>query len=254
MFVQHLLEIPSVLAMDPELVILDPSEIPLLRQAVVFLSKIREAPPLKVTQKGNLPRSFVHAINHLVATSDPELQKIQAKYKPSSEWQAHRLHRLRLLLTMAGCIKKRSGYFSLTRVGDDILRASDWGGLYYRLFMVLGWELNWGFQDSFDELPVIQAAVVFELYIVREMATDYTRAEDMAQAFLRAFPGAMDEVTVTIDPPEISMMKCFSARFLDGFCIPLGLTQSAAADGFHGDLDTEHRQTDLFRRSLAWGI
>jgi hypothetical protein len=245
----------DILTVEPEAGLCTPEGVPLLGEAALFLRKLKERQPLKSTQKGNLPRAWVQELYfELAARGDEEAQLVAAFHKPTGEDDARTVAKLRHLLTFAGIVKKRSSAFSLTHTGEAILAAENWPSLYSSILVALAEKLAWGWSDGIDDLPLIQAATIFNLYAVKLAAADFVTGDTLATIFLDAFPGIQEDVRGTWAQPHEIVTTAFVRRFLDNFCESMGLVETRGESGWGRHPHREYRQSELFKRCLRWGI
>ena len=76
------------------------------------------------------------------------------------------------------------------------------------------------------KLQLTQSSAVFNLCLFHKRARDWVLGEDLGQAFLDAFSALVNEVTDSYFGPEKEIINCFSIRFLDRVCLPLGILES----------------------------
>jgi tetratricopeptide (TPR) repeat protein len=219
------------------------ADIPILKQAFYFLEKLKQVKDLKCTQKGNLPRAFV------VEMYTEFFSKERYALKPSREDDLPQLTRLKHLLDMSGLIKKRKNNFSLTKKGEDLLNNSDFNKLFKLLVNTLFNKWNWGYSDGHSDLDLIQSSVIFNIYLLHKKAQDWVLDEELGQYFLNAFPALVREVRDSYWGPEQEIIRCFTLRFLDRICLPLGMLDvKEEGEGF--DRDTYYRVSELFSNNV----
>ena len=196
-------------------------EIPVVQNVLLFLARLAELEPLKATAKGNLPLKFAREL-----FSQFPQHKESLRFQIKSEIESVYVHSLRIVLVMCGWMKKRNNYFSLTVKGRKLLEEGFSSTHYFHLFKTHTRKFNWGFQDGYPELWIIQVGFLFALHLLREQATDFTDGQDLADQFIEAFP-----IVLTQAPrerfwgPRETVSCAFSLRFLVRFCEYFGLVE-----------------------------
>jgi hypothetical protein len=209
-------------------------EIPVVQNVLLFLTRLAELEPLKATVKGNLPLKFAREL-----FSDFPQHKESLRFQIKSEIESVFVHSLRVVLVMCGWMKKRNNYFSLTVKGRKLLEKGFSSTHYWHLFKTYTRKFNWGFQDGYPELWIIQGGFLFALRLLREQARDFTDGQDLADQFIEAFP-----IVLTQAPkerfwgPKETVSRAFSLRFLDRFCEYFGL------------VEIRHEKTGLVEKQL----
>ena len=123
---------------------------------------------------------------------------------------------------MSGLIKKRTNKYSLTKKGETLLKKEDIQSLFELLVLGFFNKWNWGYSDGYSELQLVQSSVIFNIHLLNQKAQDWMPPEDLGEYFLQAFPALVNEAEGYFGP-EQEVIHCFSLRFLDRVCKPLGL-------------------------------
>ena len=176
----------------------DLQSMPTLENAYLLLTEL-EAAPLKATEAGYLPRSFVQAWWERVGPRrEPEPGQRELS-KPSKEADSWELRESRRLLETADLIKLVGPRFSLTEKGRRIAAARDFDALFESLFAALAWGWDWNeFRSEFQELhPMCRQAFIFDLFLLSRLGREWTPLSSLVDAWLRAFPAIAEEL-----PPE----------------------------------------------------
>ena len=196
---------------------LDPAffqNIPIVKNALYFLIRLKELEPLKATAKGNLPLKFARELHdEFVDPAGPFHFPIR------SEEEAVLVNALRHVLKMCGWLKKAKNHYSLTKKGRKLVESGFSCSHFFTLLNVFTRRFNWAFQDGYPDLWSIQGGFVFSLYLLHRKARQYIEAEDLGDYFIKAFPTILSEAeeTMALDPSD-NVRHCFSIRFLERFC------------------------------------
>jgi hypothetical protein len=206
-------------------------EIPVVKNALYFLTRLKEAGPLRATAKGNLPLAFARELYN-------EFLAERFGFGIRSEEQAVNVNTLRHLLRMCGWLKKTRNHYSLTKKGRALLAMGFAGPHFFTLLNAFTRKFNWAFQDLYPPYWGIQGGFVFSLYMLHRKARQFIAAKDLSDAFMRAFPPVLSEAEydLPMDPAD-SVRHCFSLRFLERFCEYFGFAdirrEKNETYGFH---------------------
>ncbi len=224
----------------------DLDNVPLVQHALFLLEKIHEKKQLKATQKGNFPRSLVLEVYSEFFSNS------RFSFKPNKEDDLPELTRLKHLLDMAGLLKKRSNKFSVTKKGEKILSQNDKRSLFSLILDPLFNKWNWGYTDAYSELMLIQSSAIFNIYLLHKKAQDWIHSDELGKLYLEAFPALVNEARGYFGP-EKEIIDCFETRFLNRFCLPLGLLDlKDASDDSILSKDRHYRVSDFFKNSIVF--
>lgn len=227
----------------------DMAGIPVVDNAVRFLQAMAEVEPLKATATGNLARDFAKRLFDDIDQSD--LKKF---INFRSETDSMTVHSLRLILTMGGWLRKEKGWFRLTRKGRKSVEAGFSAADYLDLFRTFTQKFNWGFQDGYPGLEIIQRAFLFSLLLVHKKGGEFLENYRLGPYFVRAFPLALAESERFPCDPYERISRCFSLRFLERFCAYFGLIETKSLG--EGPLDRRFflKESGLLDKLLTWKI
>jgi len=229
-------------------------DIPIVKNVVYFLSRLSELEPLKATQKGNLPLRFVRELFEIFGELHEGL-----RFGIRSEQDTISVLSLRHILKMCKWIKKEKKHFKLTVQGRKIVKR---GGLstedFWVLFCTFTRAFNWGFQDRYPEIGIVQSGFVFSLYLMHQMVREFVDADEIADDFVRAFPLSLDEAErdggyFSMDPLR-TVKNCFKLRFLERFCEYFGLVIIRREKRKIHDTKMLFKKTDFFDGFIQWRI
>ncbi len=178
---------------------------------------------LKPTATGNLPR----AVCREAARSYWDEKAYQDRMQfgvINSEPDFLELHVARLTAERAGLIRKYRGRFRLTQDARRLLSDNGLAAIYPRLFRTYVERCNWGYWDRYPDLPFIQHAFLFTLYLLTRYGTTWRPHRFYEDTFLTAFPMLVREVPPNdIIAPEQTVRSCYTWRALVHFAGFLGL-------------------------------
>ena len=95
---------------------------------------------------------------------------------------------------LAGLIRKYKGRFILSRDCRRLLAGDGMTTIYPKLLKAYVEQFNWAYRDGHTELRFIQQAFLFTLYLLIRYGDTWRAQAFYEDAFLRAFPIALDDV------------------------------------------------------------
>lgn len=185
---------------------------------------------IKLTARGNLPLKLVKAADAWLR--DNGQRRADRIGSISTERDVSAFHYVRVVAEAAGLLRKARGYLYLTRRGERLVDADDRAGLYTRLFTAYTRRFNWAYRDGFDDLPIVRDSFGFALYLLHRHGAAWRPADIYEDAFLRAFPMALDEAKASTDAtgpdPERRVRLAWRSRTLNGFACLFDLAELAS--------------------------
>jgi hypothetical protein len=213
-----------------------------------FLTAFAEAGPLKATAAGNLPRTFAEQMFEAIDRS-----KLKEFIKFRSESDSMEVHSLRILLELAGWIRKTKGSFRLTEKGKKVNKDGLSPSFYGELLKGYTNRFNWAYHDRYPGFEIIQRAWLFSLYILRKKARGYVESHSISPFFIRAFPLVLAEVERPWKNIYSIVDDCYSLRFLERFCAYFGLIEvRERIDPL--DRTLVFKVSPLFDRFISWRV
>ncbi|MCY4643520.1 MAG: SEC-C domain-containing protein [Bacteriovoracales bacterium] len=221
--------------------------IPIMKQAFYFLKRLGEVGELKATKKGNLPKSFVIELYRQFFSQERYARQ------PNKEDDLPSATRLKHLLDITGMMKKRLNKYSLTQKGKKILLNNSVQELFSELTLTFFNKWNWAYEDYYSELPLIQSSVEFNLCLLHKKAQDWILDKELGEFYLNAFPALLDEAHDRYFSPEEEIIRCFSLRFLDRICLPMGLLLSKN-EGKFIERKTFYKVSPFFQKNVTFHV
>ncbi|WP_158861134.1 hypothetical protein [Lunatibacter salilacus] len=219
----------------------DYGKIPLLNQ-IKYLAKLIEGMgELKLTKLGFLPTKVVAEIYSKDFIKEKYVERRTLKQLKEAEVPSITLSRI--LLTIAGLVKKRSNKLSLTKQGQQILQKDDMlTQLIIKTYMK---KFNWAFFDGYGENGIGPIGSGFSLILISRFGNEWHSNRFYAQKYFKAFPNLLDGP----EPPYSNRIdhceNCYSYRVFEKFMKYLGLVEIK----FEGELwrnEISVIKTDLF--------
>lgn len=200
---------------------------PIVRLFTLLADAIGEG-GVKPTAKGNLPRKLCREI--AVAYFGEDRYRENTRYGGiNREDDFYDLNVTRLVAEMAGLIRKYKGRFILSQECRRLMKGEGMRAIYPRLFKVHVEEFNWAYGDGYAEVPFIQHAFAFTLYLLARYGETARPESFYEDAFLQAFPAVTQEVEpAPYRTAEDIIRRCYAIRTLSRFAEFTGLVEREA--------------------------
>jgi len=209
---------------------------------------------LKATATGNLPRSFCReaALRFWGEEAYREHTRFCGINKETDFFD---MHVTRLIAKLAGLVHKYHGRFTLTREGRKLLDGPGMAEIYPRLLRAYVTRFNWAYRDRRQEVPFIQHAFLFTLYLLAIYGDEWKPHVFYEDAFLRAFPKVLAQVEPhPFSTPERTVRLCYTWRTLLNFAGFYGLAdvEPVGEDGY--DRQYRVRKRPLLARVVRFHV
>jgi len=176
-----------------------------------ILELFSELPPVKMTVSKNLNRKFVSKvleISEYIKKKEPWLFEKKAVNEQDFWW----LHIMRIVLEFAGLITRRKGAFHITKKGKQCLEQPGIE-LYKLLFKTFFYKFNLDYLFPYGpEVPHIQNAVNFSLFMAREHCGDWMKPEDFSKKVI--IDGLRLNKRIKWDSGCWTLEDAYEARFI----------------------------------------
>ena len=228
---------------------------PVMQQVLFILQHIASQKQGRIkatTTLGNFPRTLVSAFCALILTEEEmRLRRIK------NEDDVLLLGRLRILLKMTGLIRKKHGYFHITKKAKTILDSRQFKKLYEELFLCYVDEFNWLYTTIYeDALVFVQHVCIFNLYMLRQTAADYISTDNLSSIFVQAFPGLADELQMVSKyfTALDAIDGFFYSGFLENLAFQFGLIEFKPDSEDRPRYPQFCKTTPLFERVFRWHV
>lgn len=243
----------SPLVFDPDAARDSLIEIRLVKDVTSFLQQVREGQPLKLTQKGNLPRKLCREMVAEGLVEGVMDQEWFEKNPIMKEADSYYVHFLNVLGHLAGLTRSAKGRMCLTRKAEDLVDSDSPAVLYRHLFVAYTRKVNWAYFDRYPEAWLVQAGFGFTIRLVQVHGDVPRRASFYTDKLVTAFPGVVDEFP---DTGSISGRErfgwCYDARALERFLERFGLVDIHRRSDLRASDHEEVVKTDLIDRIFEW--
>jgi hypothetical protein len=222
-----------------------------LHDARLILTMFAERGTVRATARGNLPRAFVHEFRDRMREPAVRREELPPEPRALNEADVFRLFLPRVLLEVAGLIKRRKGDFSRTRRGEQLSTGERAGELFSILVRTAFRRLDLEFMDWFGPAPAFQRHIGYTLYAFGRVGADWRKLEELADRLV--LPGVRPLLPPNryFDPAAFLLQSRF-LRPLQQF----GLAEKRASPGESDELGQhlEYRKSPLFDRVLSFRL
>ncbi len=208
----------------------DSTTVPVLTLFSLLAEAIGEK-GLTPTAKGNLPQRFCREA--ALSFWGQEKYEDRTKYGAiRSEMDFFDMHCLRLVAELAGLVRKDKGKFILSVKCRKKIASHGVGAVYPDLFMAYVQKFNWGYRDGYQDIPFIQQAFLFTLFLLQKYGGKFRPQSFYEDIFLKAFPDLSREVEKTpYRTVEETISRAYFYRTLKHFAEFFGLAELQKISG-----------------------
>ena len=197
----------------------DYTKIPILNQIKYLTDLIDKNGEIKLTKQGFLPTKIVSELYSHGFLKDEYIEKgISKLYK---ETDSMTINLSRILLELAGFIKKRNGKLSLTKSSEKILGNNE--ELLRQIFLTMTNKFNWAFYDGYGENQIGQLGYGFSLILLSKYGRERRLDSFYAERYFKAYPRLLDSIEPNYGTLERYSTNCYSVRTFDRFLNYFGL-------------------------------
>ncbi len=198
---------------------------PILMLIEGIVSAIDEKGLQATKAKGSLPQKLCREVwsNYSKLYANDVLVSFHTVNKEDDFFE---LHVTRLVLELAGFLRKTKGRFYLTKKYQKIASKSGLKELYPIILKTYCRKFNWGYPDNYQDIPFIQQSFLFTLYLLKQHGEKMTFTSVYEDNFLKAFPMVIDEMEgSSYFTPEEDCRSCYYLRACKRFLVFLGLAE-----------------------------
>lgn len=85
-----------------------------------------------------------------------------------------------------------------------------------------------------------------------EQAQEWVTVEEIGKQFIKVFPKSLDDADPFWDSPEEGFIRCYTTRFLQRVCLPLGIIEEAKTDSPFLNMKDKFKVTSFFERTFSF--
>ena len=209
---------------------------------------------LKATATGNLPQKFCRA-SALIFWGQEKYQERTRFGSIRTEMDFGDMHCFRLIMELAGLLRKYKGKFILSRPCRQLLAKEGSGAVYRQLFETYVRKFNWAYRDGYPEIGFLQQSFLFTLFLFHEYGEKFRPRQFYEDRFLTAFPALLKEVPeVSYQTREETVRKCYQYRMLENFGHFFGLLEINVTKEDILDRQYEIKKTPLLGQLVSFAV
>lgn len=194
-----------------------------------YLHKVKEQQPVKLTQRGNLPRKFCRELCDLDILEE---DRVAFNNHPiMREEDSYYIHFVNSFTQLVEFTRKKNGTISLTNKCIEYLDKKSTSELYQYLFTNYSTRFNWGYSDLYPESRIIQGGFGFSIFLVQKYGDKPREIKFYSDKYLRAFPSAIRDFPDTeYSTSEERFQRCYYLRVFKRFLKRFGLIEVEEGD------------------------
>jgi len=199
------------------------NESPILK--IVFdLLSIINSKEIKLTPNGNLPVKVIEGIYSKNYLLDKMIENGIVKIHTETDWTI--LHNVKLILILAGFIKKKYNHLSLTKKGELLLMGEKYPVIFYEFLKTFTLKFNWAYNDRFIDESVGQLGFLYVMHLINKYGDKEREINYFTDLYFMAFPSFKD---IGIDDSMNDL--AFYVRFIERFALWFGFIKEREIKG-----------------------
>ncbi len=220
------------------------NESPIMK-IIVELLLILKSNKIKLTQKGNLPPKIIKDIYAKYYLPDKAIENGIVKIRTEIDWIV--IHNAKLVLTMAGLIRKKYNYLYLTKKCESLLKDDSLNNIFYEFLKTFALEFNWAYNDRHDDEKLGQIGFLYSLYLLNKYGKEKRDLNFYTNLYFLAFPSFVEN-----DDENYSMKEfAYHTRFIDRFALWFGFAEEEITVGKNYlERDIKLKKTKLLEQLL----
>jgi hypothetical protein len=170
----------------------------LFHNARTMLLKAQKEDGLGLTKTGHLQRKPIAELMAMCIWPDDYLDNIKRYNKVVNEHDIWLLHTTRILLEVAGLLRKHKGKLKAVKKLSKLSLSSRSGELYRHLFITYFRKMNISYlSNDINDFPNVQENVPFALYRLQKLTGDWVSISELIDKIF--IPLAYDDIDIRSD-------------------------------------------------------
>lgn len=225
---------------------------PIFKHICQYLQMLMEQQPLKLTQKGNLPRNFCREL-YDVGIFEHEIHNFK-KHPIMKEEDSYYIHMINIFSKLIGLTKKEHGKIMTTKKCMKYLESKSSSDFYQYLFSTYTQKFNWGYSDYYPDAWIIQGGFGFSIFLVQKYGDKPREMKFYSDKYLRAFPSVMrDFPDEEYSTGEKQFQRCYYIRVFERFLKRFGLIEIEEKGDFPSKTQIIMKK-ELIDQVIKWKI
>lgn len=154
------------------------------------------------------------------------------KVRTETDWNI--MHNIKIVLTLAGFVRKQYNYLLLTKKFELLLNKEDYSDIFYQFLRAFTLKFNWAYNDLFDDEDLGQLGFLYGLYLINKYGKEINDLKYYTDLYFSAFPSFVE-----YDIDDQSMKEsAFHTRLISRFALWFGFAEEEIIKG-QGFLELE---------------
>ena len=220
------------------------NKIPFFRIVEELLKIAQRDSFIKLTPLGALPKKVMVELYSYKFI--PEYFLENGMTKLSRQQDSISIENAKMVVEVAGLVKKIKGKFSLTKNGTLLLKHENRLRLFHSVLEAFTERFTWSYNDGYSEHPIGQKGWAFSVFMLAKFGDEFQHGEFYGDKYVIAFPHFIDFFSgVTYETPRENCIRCYVVRTFDRFFEWFGfVTVEKGATIFS---KSNYKATDLIR-------
>jgi len=210
---------------------IDPEEArscPVFNVALSLLRHIEASGRIKLTARGNLPLNLIRDIYREGFFPEKLIEEGFVKIRSEQDWVF--LHTIRVVLKVAGLVRKQYGFLLLTKKGLKYVTEGYESNLFLYLLEVYTMNFNWAYNDRFPIEDIGQIGFLYLLFLIKKFGSEFRDVAYYSDLYFRAFPMFRQSLSEFKEPYGDYPENALKIRFFERFAWWFGLIEYDGAD------------------------
>ena len=223
-----------------------------LLEASPILKIIRElllmvkAKKIKLTPKGNLPQKVMTEIYAKRYLPDRWIDSGIVHIRTETDWIV--IHNVKLVLILAGLLRKQYNFLMLTKKGAALMDKEDYQRVFYEFLEAYALKFNWSYNDAFYDENVGQLGFLYSLFLINKYGGEKRDLEFYTDLYFKAFPAFVEYG----DEYRGDMRFAYHTRFIERFALRFGLVEEELTPNHTTFIDdSKIKRTNLLEQLLS---
>jgi hypothetical protein len=165
------------------------SESPIMK-IVKDLLLIIKSNKVKLTQVGNLPPKFIKEIYAKGYFPEREIDHGIVKLVSEKDWPF--IHNVKLVLLLAGLVRKRYNYLHLSKKCESLLNDDNYPEIFFEIFKAYTLQFNWAYNDGYEDEKLGQIGFLYSLHLLNRYGKEAREIKYYADLYFLAFPSFVE--------------------------------------------------------------
>ncbi len=175
-------------------------------------------------------------------------------YKVYKEVDALSIHTAKLVLEMAGVVRKAKGNWHLTKKGEKMVLPDQRQQLFRGIFEAFTTQFNWAYHDAYYHLPNYFArySFAFSLSVLSNFGDQERKSSFYARKYAEALPMLLENPQTSEPVTAGNSFSCYYLRFFDRFVYWFGFAEAVVKLKTWSQEEAALRKTPVLDRLFSF--